>query len=90
MKVWCVPVNFPNPEEQPQQAEAALNFIHGLKGLQGICPHNTGVILLTFTAKEDARAAKWKLEEFTSVHLPIVEGTITADGKTLNCNRVTE
>ena len=88
MKVWCVPVNFPNPEEEPEQAEAATRFLKTLAGLWGICPHENGLVLLTFQGRESARAAKWKLEEFSQIGLEIIEGTITQDGKTLNLNKV--
>ena len=88
MKVWCVPINFPNPDKEPEQAQTAMKFFQTLKGLTGICPHETGNVLLTFTRKEDARAAKWKLEEFCPVGLALMEGTVSDDGKTLNVNRV--
>lgn len=88
MKVWCIPVNFPKPEEQKEQAEAAVRFLKTLKGLKGVCPHESGNVLLCFPEKGDARAAKWKLEEFTEIRLPMIEGTLTDDGKTLNCHRV--
>ena len=84
MKVWCIPVNFPNPEKDSEQAEAALKFIKTLKGLTGLCPHN-GIVVLTFKEKEDARAAKWKLEEYSN-RLEIIEGT--TDGTTLNLVKV--
>ena len=88
MKVWCVPVNLPNQDEQPEQAEAARKFMSTLKGLHGICPHESGLALLAFSEKEDARSAKWKLEEFSTVKWVIIEGTITGDGKVLHLNRV--
>ena len=84
MKVWCVPISVPHPEKEPEQAEAALKFIRTLKGLTGLCPHN-GLVVLTFKEHEDARAAKWKLEEFSN-RLEIIEGT--TDGKTLNLTKV--
>lgn len=88
MKIWCVPVNFPHPEKEPEQAEAARKFIGSLKGLKGVSMGENGIMLLTFIAKEDARAAKWKLEEFCPVRLEIIEGTMTEDGGKLNLNRV--
>ena len=88
MKVWGIPVNFPNPDEEPEAAEAAVKFIKAMKGVHGICPHKSGLILIVFPALEDARAAKWKLEEFTDVDLPVIEGNIDDDGKTLNCTKV--
>lgn len=88
LKVWCVPVTLPNPEEEPEQAAAAVRFMKTFKGLHGISKHETGPMLLCFTEIENARAAKWKLEEFTDCGLPIIEGTVTEDGKKLNCSRV--
>ena len=88
MKVWCVPVNFPDPEEQPEQAEAATKFLKMLPGLWGICPHENGLALLTFQGRENARVAKWKLEEFSQIGLEIIEGTVSKDGKTLNLCKV--
>lgn len=88
MKVWGVPVNFPNPEKEPEQADAAMKFLQRMKGIKGFCPHESGNMVIVFERLEDARAAKWKLEEFAPVPLSIIEGTITKDGKKLNCNRV--
>ena len=85
MKVWGIPVNFPNPEEQPEAAEGAVKFIKTLKGVHGICPHQSGLVVLTFPELSDARAGKSKLEELTDVDLPIIEGRISEHGKTLNC-----
>ena len=90
MKVWCVPVSFPNPEEQPQQAEAAVRFLKTLKGLHGFSQHETGVMILTFTEKSNALSAKWKFEEFAEVTLPIIEGNVSKDGKKLDLKKVTE
>ena len=88
LKAWCVPVNFPNPEEQPEQAEAARKFIQMFKGMHGLCPQKNGMVLLVFTEKEDARAAKWKLEEFADFRLPIIEGIVSEDGQKLSCRKV--
>ena len=88
MKVWGIPVNFPNPEKEIEQAEAAVKFLETLKGLHGFCPHESGLMLVVFTRLEDARAAKWKLEEFAEVKLPLIEGTISEDGKKLDCKKV--
>ena len=90
MKVWSVPVNFPNPEKEPEQAKAAVSFISMLPGLKGICPHSEGMVLLAFDAIENARTAKWKLEEFTDADLPLIEGTLTTENgkQKLNCNKV--
>ena len=88
MKVWSVPVNFPDPEKEPEQAEAARKFIGMLKGLKGVTMHEKGIMLLTFLKKEDARQAKWKLEEFSTVRLEIIEGTLTEDSAELRLNRL--
>ena len=88
MKAWCVPVNFPHPKKEPEQAEAARKFIGKLKGLHGVTMHGDGIMLLAFLRKEDARQAKWKLEEFCPVRLDIIEGTITDDNAELRLNRV--
>lgn len=88
MKVWSIPVRLPNPDEKPEQAQAAARFIHSFKGLYGVTPHESGMTLLTFTDKADARAAKWKLEEFSMAHVDLIEGTVADNGQTLNLNRV--
>lgn len=88
MKVWCIPVNFPNPEKEPEQAEAATRFLRGMKGITGFCPVKGGMVALVFGSLENARAAKWKMEEFTDVSIPIIEGAISKDGKTLDCRKV--
>ena len=87
MKVWSVPVNLPDPEKEPKEAEAANAFIGSLKGVKGVCP-NQDVFLLVFGSIEDARAAKWRIEEFAPCSLPLIEGSLSADGKTLNCTKV--
>lgn len=88
MKVWCIPVNFPNPEKEPEQAEAARTFIGGLKGLKGVSMNKDGFMVLTFTEKEDARCAKWKFEEFSTVSIDMIEGVLTDDGKRLDLHKV--
>ena len=88
MKVWCLPINFPNPDKEPEQAEAAKRFLKTLKGLTGFSTNESGMIILTFSEIENARAAKWKLEEFSPVGLHVIEGTLTEEGKKLNLNRV--
>ena len=89
MKVWCLPINFPNPEKEPEQAEAARKFLRTLKGLQGVSMNkDSGTMILTFSEIENARAAKWKLEEFSNVGLHIIEGTLTDDNKRLDLHRV--
>ena len=89
MKVWCVPVNFPNPEHEPEQAEAARNFINRLPGIKGVSFNaDSGMVILTFSEIENARAAKWKIEEFCTVGLHIIEGTLTDDGKRLDLHKV--
>ena len=82
MKVWCIPVNFPNPEKEPEQAEAATRFLRSMQGITGFCPVKGGMVALVFQTLENARAAKWKMEEFTDVSIPIIEGAISKDGKT--------
>lgn len=88
MKVWCIPVNFPHPEKEPEQAEAARRFLNTLKGLKGFTMGENGILLLTFTNKSDARMAKWKLEEFCPERLEIIEGVMTDDGKRVDLHRV--
>lgn len=88
MKVWCVPVNLPDAEKEPEQAEAAARFFRQMKGLLGVCPMPEGRACIVFDRIENARAAKWKLEEFSEIGLHIIEGTLTDDGKKLNCNKV--
>ena len=88
MKVWCVPVNLPNPSDEPEQAQAALKFVGTLKGLHGVSMHESGAMLLAFARKEDARQAKWKLEEFCPVRLSIIEGTVSDNNGKLNLNKV--
>lgn len=88
MKVWCIPVNFPNPEEEPEQAEAATKFLKTMNGIKGFCPIEGGKFVIVFGSIESARAAKWKLEEFAEISLPIIEGTVSADGKRLDCKKV--
>ena len=89
MKVFCVPVNFPNPETEPEQAEAAKRFISTMGGLAGMTfNRDSGMVVLAFNSIETARAAKWKLEEFSTVGLHIIEGTLTKDGKKLDLHKV--
>lgn len=88
MKVWCIPVNFPNPEIEPGQAEAAKAFVSRFTGLIAISPGENGVVSLVFTEKEYARIAKWKLEEYSTSGLEIIEGTMTKDKKVLKLHRV--
>lgn len=87
MKAWCVPVNLPGEDDKAGK-EGALRFLKTLNGLKGICPHESGNTLLVFDRIESARAAKWKLEEFTPVRLDIIEGTLSADEKKLDCKKV--
>ena len=90
MKVWCVPAKFPDPDEQPEQAEAAVKFLSTLKGLHGLSMSENGVMIISFTEKSNALSAKWKLEEFADAPLPIIEGVVSADGKKLDLKKVTE
>lgn len=88
MKAWCIPINFPNPEKEQKQAQAARSFIERLNGLKGVSMNESGMMVLVFTEKEDARKAKWKMEEFCPVRIDIIEGTITDDNAELRLNRV--
>lgn len=88
MKVWCVPVKLPDPEKEPAETQAATRFLSIIKGLEGFAPHKSGNTLLLFKEIENARAAKWKLEEFTTNPLEIIEGILSEDGKKLDCHRV--
>ncbi len=89
VKVWCLPINFPNPDTEPEQAEAARKFIQRLNGLRGVSVNqDSGMMILAFGEVEHARSAKWKLEEFSPVGLHIIEGTLTEDGKRLDLRRV--
>jgi hypothetical protein len=89
MKVWCVPVNFPNPEKEPKQAEAARRFMSALPGLKGLSmERETGMMVLAFTELDRARSAKWKLEEFTPFRMEIIEGIMSEDGKRIDLHRV--
>ena len=87
MKVWCVPVTLPG-EDDTAGREGALRFLKSLNGLKGFCPHESGNTLLVFDRIESARAAKWKLEEFTPVPLTLIEGTLSEDNGKLDCHRV--
>lgn len=88
MKTWGVPVNLPNPEKEPEQTQNAMRLLRVMRGLMGFCPHESGNTLIVFDTIENARAAKWKLEEFTEAKLEIIEGTLSEDRKKLNVNRV--
>ena len=88
MKVWCIPVNAPRPDEAPEQAEAARRFLSILPGLKGVSVEKeTGLMVLTFFELEHARSAKWKLEEFTPVRLEIIEGILDNEQR-INLRRV--
>lgn len=88
MKAWGIPANIPDPGKEPEQAQAAFRFLSAIKGICGFCPHESGNTLIVFDNIEHARAAKWKLEEFCTVPLAIIEGSLTDDNKTFNCYRV--
>lgn len=87
MKVYSVPVNLPHPDTEPEETKAAMRILRQMRGLIGFCPHDTGNTLIVFNGIEHARAAKWKLEEFTNTPLSIIEGTLSADMKKLDCHR---
>ena len=65
-----------------------MKILQTMRGLTGFCPHDSGNSLIVFDRIENARAAKWKLEEFTNCKLELIEGTLSEDRKKLNCNRV--
>ena len=88
MKTWGVPVNLPNPEKEPEQTQNAMRLLRVMRGLMGFCPHESGNTLIVFDTIENARAAKWKLEEFSAVGLHIIEGKLMEDGKTLDLHKV--
>ena len=88
MKTWSVPAKLPNPEKEPEQTQSAMRLLRTMRGLIGFCPHDSGNTLIVFDTIESARAAKWKLEEFTTTKLEIIEGTLSEDRKKLNVNRV--
>ena len=68
---------------------SAAERVKALKGLQGVSMNkDSGMMILTFTEIENARAAKWKLEEFSPVGLHVIEGTLTDDNKRLRLNKV--
>lgn len=89
LKVWCIPVNAPRPDVEPERAEAARRFLSILPGLKGLSVEKeTGLMVLTFFELERARSAKWKLEEFSPVRLEIIEGTLDDAGKKIELKRV--
>lgn len=87
MKVWCLPINLPDPETEPEQARAAGMFIGSLKGLKGVCKAE-GCDVLAFDSIEGARGAKWRLEEYNATGLEIIEGRMTRDGKQVSLQRI--
>ena len=87
MKVYCLPINLPDPEKEPAQAQAAGQFIGSLRGL--VCVANAeGHSVLAFESIEYARAAKWRLEEYNATGLEIVEGRMTRDGKRVDLHKI--
>lgn len=88
MKVWCIPVNFPDPAKEPAQAQAAKAFLEQLTGFVAMSPGENGLTVLAFNEKQYARIAKWKLEEFSTESLEIIEGTITKDKKFMKLHRI--
>ena len=87
MKVWCLPINLPDPETEPEQARAAGMFIGSLKGLKGVYKAE-GCDVLAFDSIECARGAKWRLEEYNATGLEIIEGRMTRDGKQVSLQRI--
>ena len=87
MKVYCLPIDLPDPEKEPAQAQAAGQFIGSLKGLVCVAQAE-GNSVLTFDTIENARAAKWRLEEYNATGLEIVEGRMTRDGKRVDLHKI--
>ena len=89
MKVWCLPINFPNPETEPEKAETAKKFVGTFRGFVGMSFYrDSGIMVLAFDGIESARMAKWKLEEFSTIGLHIIEGTLSDNGKKLDLHKV--
>ena len=87
MKVYCLPINLPDPEKEPAQAQAAGLFIGPLKGLVCVAQAE-GNSVLAFESIENARAAKWRLEEYNATGLEIIEGRMTRDGKQVDLHKI--
>ena len=87
MKVWCLPINLPDPEKEPEQAQAAGRFVGSLKGLVCVAQAEEHSVL-AFESIETARAAKWRLEEYNATGLEIVEGRMTRDGKRVDLHKI--
>ena len=87
MKVWCLPINLPDPEKEPAQAQAAGHFIGSLRGLMCVA-HSDSNSVLAFESIETARAAKWRLEEYNATGLEIIEGRMTRDGKRVDLHKI--
>lgn len=87
MKVWCLPINLPDPEKEPAQAQAAGLFVGSLKGLVCVAQAE-GNSVLAFESIENARAAKWRLEEYNATGLKIIEGRMTRDGKQVDLHKI--
>ena len=47
-----------------------------------------GNSVLTFNTIENARAAKWRLEEYNATGLEIMEGRMTRDGKRVDLHKI--
>lgn len=87
MKVYCLPITLPDPETEPAQAQAAGRFVGSLKGLVCVAQAE-GNSVLAFNSMENARSAKWRLEEFNATGLEIVEGRMTRDGKRVDLHKI--
>ena len=87
MKVYCLPINLPDPEKEPAQAQAAGLFIGPLKGWVCVAQAE-GNSVLAFESIENARAAKWRLEEYNATGLEIIEGRMTRDGKQVDLHKI--
>ena len=95
MKVYCLPINLPDPEKEPEQAQAAGRFIGSLKGVVCVCSSANWEIIsqdpvsvLAFDSIENARVAKWRLEEYNATGLEIMEGRLSRDGKQVDLHKI--
>lgn len=88
MKVYCVPLDVPNPDKDPQGAETARKFIASRPGVVAFCPYE-GKMILCFDTIENARSTAWKLEEFMSDgKIKVIVGVKV--GNTLNLTKVVD
>lgn len=88
MKVYCIPLDVPNPDTDPQGAETARKFIASRPGVVAFCPYE-GKMLICFDTIENARSTAWKLEEFTPEgKIKIIVGVKVGDA--LNLTKVVD